>query len=42
MPSEPNMLTKARWPLATVVYSAEAMAFYVHGLHHKFVRVTIL
>jgi hypothetical protein len=31
MPSEPNLLPKARRPLATGAYPAEAMALYMHN-----------
>jgi len=40
MSSEPNLLPKARRPCATVAYSVEVIAFYVHGLYHKFAGAT--
>jgi hypothetical protein len=40
MPSGPNLLPKARWPLGAVAYPDVAMALYVHGLHHKFAGAT--
>jgi hypothetical protein len=40
MPSEPNLLPKARRRLATVAYPAGVMTLYMHGLHHKFAGVT--
>jgi hypothetical protein len=40
MPSELNVLPKARRPLGAVVYPDVAMALYVHGLDHKLVGAT--
>ena len=40
VPSESRLLPKLRRPLLTVAYHAGAMAKYVHGLDHKFARLT--
>ena len=40
MPSELNVLPKAKRPLATIAYPTVAMSLYVHGPHHKFAEGT--
>jgi hypothetical protein len=40
MPSEPNLLLKARRPLGAVAFLDVAMALYVHGLDDKLAGVT--
>ena len=35
MPSEPNILPKARRPFGVVAYLDVAMTLYVHGLDYK-------
>jgi hypothetical protein len=39
MPSELSLLQKPKRPIATVVYPAEAMALYVHGLYQNFAKL---
>jgi hypothetical protein len=40
MPSEPNLLPKARWHLGAVTYPDVPMPLYVHGLDDKLAEIT--
>jgi hypothetical protein len=40
MPSEPNLLLKAKRPIGAIAYPDIAMALYVHGLDDKLAKAT--